>query len=290
MNRKKLVALIMVLALAFTTLVGGTLAYFTDEDDATNTFTMGNVKIEQYEWQRSDSEDGSSEAIEEFEQDQKIFPAVHNKLTPKEDITVNDYDFTIRSQKGNYIDKIINVENTGNSDAYVRTLIAIPNMNGYDDNKNASENPFHWNYLDSTDFGGIGWNWSGSKDGDPSEQDDKIPEVVIAGVEYDVYVATYNEALPADEFTSPSMVGFYLDDSVGYDDDGYFSMQGGQRIDLSDWLVPDNNGLVTLKIYALSQACQTEGFDDAWEALDEAFGDVNATNAAKWFADILPLN
>ena len=46
MNRKKLVALIMVLALAFTTLVGGTLAYFTDTDDATNTFVMGNVDIE----------------------------------------------------------------------------------------------------------------------------------------------------------------------------------------------------------------------------------------------------
>ena len=46
MNRKKLVALIMVLALAFTTLVGGTLAYFTDTDDATNVFTSGNVDID----------------------------------------------------------------------------------------------------------------------------------------------------------------------------------------------------------------------------------------------------
>ena len=46
MNRKKLVALIMVVALALTTLIGGTLAYFTDTDDATNTFVMGNVDIE----------------------------------------------------------------------------------------------------------------------------------------------------------------------------------------------------------------------------------------------------
>ena len=288
--KKKIVSLVLVAALAMTALVGTTLAYFTDTDNATNTFTMGNVKIEQYEWQRGEAEDGSGEIIEEFEQDQKIFPAVHSKLTPKEDVTVNDYNFTIRSQKGNYIDKIINVENTGNSDAYVRTLIAIPNMNGYDDNKDATENPFHWNYLDSTDFNGIGWNWSGSKEGDPSEQDDKISEVVIGGVEYDVYVATYNSPLPEDEFTSPSMVGFYLDDSVDYDDNGYFSMQNGKRIELSDWLVPNDDGYVTLNIYALSQACQTEGFDDAWEALDEAFGDVTKDNAEAWFAAILPQN
>ena len=45
MNRKKIVALIMVVALALTTLIGGTLAYFTDTDDATNTFVMGKVDI-----------------------------------------------------------------------------------------------------------------------------------------------------------------------------------------------------------------------------------------------------
>ena len=45
MNRKKIIALIMVIALALTTLVGGTLAYFTDEDNATNTFAMGSVDI-----------------------------------------------------------------------------------------------------------------------------------------------------------------------------------------------------------------------------------------------------
>ena len=58
MNRKKLTALIMVLALALTTLVGGTLAYFTDTDDAVNTMTLGNVHIEQHEYQRTVGDDG----------------------------------------------------------------------------------------------------------------------------------------------------------------------------------------------------------------------------------------
>ena len=45
-NKKKMVALIMVLALACASMIGGTLAYFTDDDEATNVFTVGNVSID----------------------------------------------------------------------------------------------------------------------------------------------------------------------------------------------------------------------------------------------------
>lgn len=45
MNKKKLVSLCLVLALVLTAVVGGTMAYFTDEDDQRNTFTAGDVKI-----------------------------------------------------------------------------------------------------------------------------------------------------------------------------------------------------------------------------------------------------
>lgn len=56
--KKKILSLCMVGALAATA-VGGTLAYFTDEKEATNTFTVGNVKIELTEpnWDASGSED-----------------------------------------------------------------------------------------------------------------------------------------------------------------------------------------------------------------------------------------
>ena len=36
-------------------------------------------------------------------------------------------------------------------------------------------------------------------------------------------------------------------------------------------------------ILALSQAVQTDGFEDAETALDTAFGVVDATNCAEWF-------
>ena len=57
--KKKILALCLVVALAATAIVGGTLAYFTDRDNATNTFTVGNVDITLTEpnWQGSGSQD-----------------------------------------------------------------------------------------------------------------------------------------------------------------------------------------------------------------------------------------
>ncbi len=57
--KKKIIALCLVIALAATAVIGGTLAYFTDEDDATNTFTVGNVDITLTEpnWEGTGSQD-----------------------------------------------------------------------------------------------------------------------------------------------------------------------------------------------------------------------------------------
>ena len=43
--KKKIIALCLIVALAATAVIGGTLAYFTDTDEATNVFTTGNVDI-----------------------------------------------------------------------------------------------------------------------------------------------------------------------------------------------------------------------------------------------------
>ncbi len=44
--KKKMVTLCLVVALVLTAAIGGTMAYFVDTDDATNTFTVGNVDID----------------------------------------------------------------------------------------------------------------------------------------------------------------------------------------------------------------------------------------------------
>lgn len=46
MNKRKILLLVALLCMVAILGVGGTLAYFTAEDEATNTFTVGNVKID----------------------------------------------------------------------------------------------------------------------------------------------------------------------------------------------------------------------------------------------------
>ena len=61
---KKIFALMLCIAMLAVAVVGGTLAYFTDEDDATNTFTVGNVDIDLTEpkWE----ETGKNEAQDAY--------------------------------------------------------------------------------------------------------------------------------------------------------------------------------------------------------------------------------
>ncbi len=59
MNKRKLVLLASALCIVAILAVGSTLAYFTDGDEATNTFTVGNVDIDLQEpkWDESGKED-----------------------------------------------------------------------------------------------------------------------------------------------------------------------------------------------------------------------------------------
>ena len=75
-------------------MVGGTLAYFTADDEATNTFTIGSVEIE---------------LEENFETPDAMIPVV----------TPDDSD-------PNYIEKEAWVKNTGKNAAYVQMYVAIP--------------------------------------------------------------------------------------------------------------------------------------------------------------------
>lgn len=62
MMNKKILTAAMAAALAVTAVVGGSLAYFTDTQEAKNTFTVGNVKIELTEpnWEATGKEDAET--------------------------------------------------------------------------------------------------------------------------------------------------------------------------------------------------------------------------------------
>lgn len=59
MSKKKIVTVCLVVALLATGLIGGSLAYFTDNDNADNVFTVGNVSIDLTEpkWDAAGSQD-----------------------------------------------------------------------------------------------------------------------------------------------------------------------------------------------------------------------------------------
>lgn len=105
--KKKLLAIALVVAL-LAVAVGGTLAYFTDQDAATNTFTVGSVKIEIYE------NDVQTEGdVVKF-----------GPLTPIVNVDQPSADVS-------YIGKAVEVKNTGNNGAYVRVHIAVPTKLAY---------------------------------------------------------------------------------------------------------------------------------------------------------------
>lgn len=92
--KKKILAFSICIAMLAIALIGGTMAYFTDKDEKTNVFTVGNIDIDLHEWK-----DYANNIP--FKNIENIMP-------------------------GMTYDKIVNVENKGRNDAYVQVTIVVP--------------------------------------------------------------------------------------------------------------------------------------------------------------------
>ncbi len=107
MKTKKKV-LVVALAISLIALaVGGTLAWFTDNESVTNTFVIGEIDIVQHEEEYNDE----TGALQTFTQQQVLLPVVNTTNVAEDE---------------NYVEKLVSVENIGANDAYVRTFIAVP--------------------------------------------------------------------------------------------------------------------------------------------------------------------
>ena len=183
------VALIAVMAIC------GTLAYLTSEDSDVNVMTLGNVDIEQNEHQRVDTTKAGTlteDDLEVFEQGKPLLPYVDENLN---NAMKDDYEevtfpngLTSRLFIGdNAIDKMVSVTNTGKTNTYVRTIIAL-------------EAP-----TDKIDI------CFTSKQGWTIDSEASIYGVEIDGVKYDFIVAVYNNVLAPGETTPYSLLQFALD-------------------------------------------------------------------------------
>lgn len=100
MSKRKILLLASALVMVAILGIGGTLAYFTDTDTKTNTFTVGNVDIHIDEWMDLDKDN----TWEKYE-DQELHPIAQSK-TP--------------------FNKMVETVNDGSEDAYIRTFITCP--------------------------------------------------------------------------------------------------------------------------------------------------------------------
>lgn len=268
---KKKLTMCLSVALIAVMVICGTLAYLTSEDGDVNVMALGNVEIKQHEYQRVENENGTfktdtidyqeSYVLEDFEQGKPLLPIVGDPSTGAagwDETTVrmsqvDSYGGMQVFAGKNAQDKFVTVENTGKTDAYVRTLVAI---------ETGSANP---------DLIGTSYHQTWTKN--------EIGKVEIGGNTYFVIEYVYagaklddgsyrheNGVLPADETTYPNLSQVYLK-SVATNE---------------DCEAIDGNGNGTLDILVLSQAVQAAGFDNAQTALDTAFGKVK-DNVAIWF-------
>lgn len=189
---------------------------------------------------------------ENFEQGSVLLPA-----------TGSTQDGTL--QNGVTKEVTVQVED-GSEAAYVRVHIAIPQILDDGDNTlDAGKNVLHFSYADGSI--GVGkWNWSDAA-GAPYEGGDRYT-TTMDGIAYNVYVVTYEAALTAGRSTEHVIDQVYLDSAV----------TGADIERINDVLGE------TWQIRVIAEGVQADGFDDAYTALNTAFGTPGAAGYVSPFS------
>lgn len=249
--------------------IAGTVAYLTNTDADINVMTLGNVKIEQHEYERVTNADGSfkketideqtSYVLQDFTQGKELVPIVGDPSLSGTDPAYAGWDTTsvrmsqVDSYGGmsvfagkNAQDKFVTVENTGKTDAYVRTLVAIECGTG---DAALIGTSYHSNWTKNV-----------------------IGTIAVGGVNYYLIEYVYkgasdgsrhvNGVLPAGDTSYPNLSQIYIKSAATNE----------------DMVALDGNGNGTLDVLVFSQAVQADGFDNADAALDAAFGNIDTDN------------
>ena len=252
--KKKITAIFLCVALVAIAIVGASLAYFTDTDNAKNTFTVGNVKIDLIEQQKGEN------GLEPFESGKTLLPGTSDK---------------------NAVSKIVTVENTGANDAWVWVDLKIPAYlvsNEYPTNANESKNALHWNSYgcfnveyNSGNYWGLAIS-DGIVDADHNVTDPNMVAVedglwydyqfvgkeTIDNTEYVVIRTKMQNKLPAGRISLPCLAQVYMDWRVVTNEDGtQFILPAGDPIST------DASWEIIVNAYAI----QADGFDSVDDAI-----------------------
>lgn len=256
--KRKIVTVCLAAVLVIIAVAGASLAYLTDTDERTNTFTVGDVDITLIEQRKVKGEDGLKE--------------------------YGEGSYTLKpgkSNDGNAVSKIVTVKNNGTEDAYVWVELRIPaylvsNEYKAEPHTNESKNALHWNSYGCFNVeynSGNYWRLAVS-DGIVGA-DYKVTDADMVAVEdglwYDYeYVGTEDggntvvirtkmkNVLPAGKTSLPALAQVYMDWRVTKTADGNkFQLPDGTEIP------KDASWKIDVRAYAI----QADGFDNVDAAI-----------------------
>ena len=260
--KKKVTALCLCVALLAVAVVGASLAYFTDTKSATNTFTVGNVKIDLIEskYHREGNDNSGDTSIPDpthkvvADDGMKYVTTGHTMFTNDEiKADAAQYSDYIGKHGSNMVPgrnfaKCPYVINTGANDAYIHIRVMIPH-DGDVDNGGIINAMFCSTATSSGEFqqGANGENWPVVEANGYTDEN---------GLKYDVYTFTRTEPLKAGAMTEWNVWNF-----VGI----------GKNVTNADIEKAIENGVITrtetgalsLNVLVQADAIQSEGFANA---------------------------
>lgn len=275
MKKKTILVAAIAVMLVAALVVGGTLAYFTDKDNATNTFTVGNVDIELLEsqyhrvnagisnddakgkteplsggylWAANVDMQGTPENTPNYKTSGEIWSGQYfsDAQIEADAATYKDEYFAQHSQNmvpGSNVRKCPYVKNTGVSDAYVRVRVLIPvSLFTVIDNGLSYWTTTALNEGQVTSVAVDTYNHKGA---------DAVDKVTRGDTEYYVYDFTYTKALKPGELTFWNAWG-----NIAIDDDA----TSEQLADVKSF-----------DVLVEADAIQADGFANATDAF-AAFG------------------
>ena len=263
--KKKLTAIFLCVALAAIAIVGASLAYFTDTKSATNTFTVGNVKIDLIEsrYHRQGSGGTGDTSIPAPSQTASGMKYVKDGVKAftddeiKKDAETYKTDYLdVKGQNmvpGRRVAKSPYVINTGANDAYIRIRVMIPSA-ANNDYVNVHDGGVITNVWCSTSM--LSGEFVNTKSGGNANEPYIYKEAVIRdGVTYDVYTFIRVEPLAAGAMTE-----WNVWNNIGINKDAT-SADIQKAIDAG--AITATDGTMTLNVLVEADAIQAEGFADA---------------------------
>ena len=264
--RKKITAIFLCVALVAIAIVGASLAYFTDTKTATNTFTVGNVKIDLIEsrYHREGNDNSGDTNIPTPSQTASGMKYVSDGATIFTDDEIKtdaeNYSAYIAERgknmvPGKNIAKSPYVINTGANEAYIRIRVMIPSDANRDYWQARSggviESQFCTTAITSGEF-----IHSDRRNDYPIIDSSGNGYVDENGVKYDVYTFIRTEPLKPGEMTEWNVWNY-----VGIADEA--TSANVQKAINKGAILVSADGTMTVNVLVQADAIQAEGFADA---------------------------